>query len=295
MRVRLYGGGRLPYAPMMGNSDQRIGDKNEGASGSGGDGRWPSVWITGASSGLGREVALRLARSGCKVAASARGTEALAALVREAPGITAYPLDVTDRAAVQAAATAITAAQGPIDLALLSAGMFKPLSAARFSAETTAQVMALNHGGVCNCLEALLPGMMARGTGQIAILSSISGYGGLPKLGAYAASKSALNTLAESLAPELADAGVTLQLATPGYIATPLTEGNRLPMPFLMPLDRAVDTLMRGLQRRRFEIVFPWQMAILMKLYRRAPYWLYFWIARRFLRPPPRRTAPPQA
>ena len=253
---------------------------------------WASVWITGASSGLGRELALRLARRGCKVAVSARGADALAELAREAPGITAYPLDVTDRQAVLAAAESITRAQGPIDLAVLSAGIFKPLSVSRFSAEAAAQSMAVNHGGVCNCLEALIAPMTTRGAGQIAIVSSVSGYVGLPKLGAYGASKAALNNLAEAIAPELADKGVTLQLVTPGYIETPLTEGNRLPMPYLIPLDRGVNSLLRGLERRRFEIVFPWQMAVLMKLYRRAPYQLFFWIARTFLRPPSNRPGP---
>lgn len=257
-----------------------------------GDGKrmtWTSVWITGGSSGIGRELAIRMARRGIRVAISARSAEALAQVAASHPGITAYPLDVTDRQAAAETAARIAAAQGPIDLAVLSAGIFKPMGAGRFNAETAAQSMAINYGGICNALEALIPAMSARGSGQIALLSSVAGYCGLPKMCAYSPSKAAVNALAESLAPELEAKGIVLQLVTPGYIETHMTEGNPLSMPFLMPLDKAVDALEAGLARRRFEIVFPWQMAIMMKLYRRASYPLFFWIARTFLTPPPKR------
>lgn len=253
-------------------------------------GSWKSVWITGGSSGIGREFAIRLARRGVRVAVSARSSDDLEALAAAHPGITAYPLDVTDRQAVHDTAARIAAAQGPIDLAVLSAGIFQAMSARKFSAETTAKVMGINYGGICNALEALIPPMVERGDGQIALLSSVAGLAGLPKLSPYCASKAAINALAESLYTELTPKGVALSLVAPGYIETPMTQDNKMPMPFLIPLDRAVDRLEAGLVRRRFEITFPWNIAVLLKLYRRAPYPLFFWIARNFLMPPSRRS-----
>jgi len=246
------------------------------------------VWITGASSGLGRALATALARQGRIVVASARSKEtldAVAAECREGRGrIVAMPLDVTDRSAAAAAAESIEREVGMIDLAVLNAGTHKPDSAGDFDAGAVREILDLNLMGVVHGLEALLPRMMGRGRGQIAIVASLAGCCGLPYAAAYGASKAGLINLAESLRPELQRAGVKLQIVNPGFVRTPLTDRNDFPMPFLMELDDAVAAFLRGLASERFEIFFPRRLAYVLKLLRLLPYPLYFALTRRLLR-----------
>jgi NAD(P)-dependent dehydrogenase (short-subunit alcohol dehydrogenase family) len=239
------------------------------------------AWITGASSGIGRALALHLARDGWRVAASARNADALAALAAASPGIVPVPLDVTDERAVAAAVAAIEDAHGPIALAVLNAGTHEAMGAEDFSAAPLRRLIDLNLMGVANALAALLPRMRARRAGHIAVVASLAGYRGLPTAAAYGASKAAVIVLCEALKPDCDRLGITLQLVNPGFVATPLTARNRFTMPFLMPLERATAAFARGLRSRRFEIVFPWRFAMLMKLLRLLPYRLYFAVVRR--------------
>ena len=244
---------------------------------------WRCVWITGASTGIGREIALQLAAQGVTVAASARSRDKLDAM---GPGIHAYPLDVTDRAAMHAAARRIAAELGPVDLAIFAAGTYKPVTAAAFAAADFDQAMATNYIGVVNGLAALLPVMLAAGRGHLAWIASVAGYSGLPKASAYGPSKAALINLAESLKPELERSGVGLSLVNPGFVETPLTAQNDFRMPFLMnPADAARLTI-AGLAAGRFEIAYPLPFILIMKLARILPYWLYFPLALRFLLTP---------
>jgi len=245
------------------------------------------VWITGASTGLGRALALALAAEGRVVAASARSRDKLDALSAETEDLSgaihAVPLDVTDRAATAAAVAGIEDRFGPIGLAVLNAGTHVPDGAQDFSANTVRAVMELNLFGAVNGLEALLPRMMARGQGQVALVASLAGYRGLPSAASYGASKAALINMAESLRPELNRCGVTLQVVNPGFVKTPLTDRNTFPMPFLMDVDTAASALMRGLASERFEIVFPRRFAYVMKALRVLPYSWFFAVARRLL------------
>lgn len=247
---------------------------------------WKTAWITGASSGIGRALALALAREGVTVAASARSREALESLAAEAGNggarILPTPLDVTDRAAVTAAAeAAIRVFRGPPDLAVLNAGTYLPMSAADFDAARYREQVEINLMGTVHMLEALLPAYRAARRGHIAIVSSVAGYRGLPTSAAYGATKAALINLAESLKNELDRAGVKLQLVNPGFIKTPLTDKNDFKMPFLMPVDKAVARMIAGLQSNRFEITFPRRFTWQLKLLRLLPYRLYFAITRR--------------
>lgn len=242
------------------------------------------AWITGASSGIGRALALQLARDGWRVAVSARNAEALTALAAETTGIVAVPLDVTDEGAVARAVATIEAAHGPIALAVLNAGTHERMTAEDFSVATLRRLIDLNFMGVANALAALLPRMRARGTGHLAVVASLAGYRGLPTGGAYCASKAALIALCEALRPDCDRLGITLQVVNPGFVATPLTARNTFPMPFLMPVERATRAFARGLRGRRFEIVFPWRFAMLMKLARALPYRLYFALVKRATR-----------
>lgn len=240
------------------------------------------AWVTGASTGIGRALALRLARDGRRVVASARNAALLEALAGETGGrVIAAPLDVSDLAAVTALVDAIENSHGPIALAVLNAGTHLPLSADDFSAATVAKLIAVNVMGVANCLEALLPRCRARGAGHIAVVSSVAGYRGLPTAAAYGATKAALINMCESLKPDCDRLGIKLQLINPGFVETPLTDKNPFPMPFLMPVDKAVDRIVAGLAGGGFEITFPRRFTFMLKALRCLPYRLYFPLVRR--------------
>ncbi len=245
------------------------------------------VWITGASSGIGRALALRLADQGRFVVASARSADKLESLAAEAEPlagrIVAWPLDVTDAAAVAQAVPAIEAEHGAIAQAVLNAGSHTPMAAREFSSETLRKLVELNVFGAAHCLEALIPTMLARRAGRIAVVASVAGYCGLPTAGAYALTKGGLIHLCEALRPELAEAGVVLQVVNPGFVKTPLTDRNAFDMPFLMEVEDAARAFEKGLESDRFEIVFPAAMHWSMRLLRFLPYGLFFRITRRMI------------
>ncbi len=248
--------------------------------------RWRTAWITGASSGIGEAVAIAFARRGVKVAASARSADKLAELARAHPGIAPLPLDVLDLGAMQEAARSIAGTLGPIDLALFGAGVWEPMTARTFSAAKAAHSMAVNYQGIANGIEAVLPAMLERGQGHIALVASIAGYRGLPRAAAYGPTKAAVINLAEGLRNDLAARGVAISVINPGYVATPMTAGNKFPLPFIVPVEVAARKIIRGLERRKFEIAFPWQLVALMKLGRLMPNRMFFWYSRTFLAPP---------
>jgi NAD(P)-dependent dehydrogenase (short-subunit alcohol dehydrogenase family) len=247
---------------------------------------WRTAWITGASTGIGRALALELASHGVKVAASARSSDKLGELAGLAAGIAPLPLNVNDRSAIANAVRTIDATLGPIDLAVLNAGIWQPMTVKTFSAETAARSMAINYLGVVNGIEAVLPGMLERGRGHIAVMASIAGYRGMPLTAAYGPPKAALINLAETLRNQLIERGIRISVINPGYVATPMTSVNKFPMPFLISAEDAARRIVRGLQKGRFEIAFPWQLIAMAKLGRVLPYPLYFWYARTFLSPP---------
>lgn len=244
-----------------------------------------TAWITGASSGIGRALALRLARDGYRVAASARSVDELQALARESGGsIHAFPLDVTDRDAVHRVMSEIETALGPIDMAVFSAGTYARESISNFNADQLRQMVELNLMGTAYCLETIMPIMVARGKGRIGLLGSVSGYTGLPGGGVYGATKSALITLAEALHPGLAKKGVALSIINPGFVKTPLTDKNDFPMPFIVTSEEAADHIAKGMEAGKFEIAFSWKMVLLLKTLRLLPYSLYFKLTEKMLR-----------
>lgn len=234
---------------------------------------WKTAWITGASTGIGREIALQLAAAGVKVAASARSADKLAEL---GPGILAVPLDVTDAAACRAAVQLIEAQIGPIDLAVFGAGAYSPVAIDALDPGVFAQTMATNYMGVVNCLSATAPGMLARRRGHLSWIASVAGYVGLPKAAAYGPTKAALINLAESLYPEMKERGVAVSVINPGFVETPLTAQNDFPMPFLMKPEDAARRSLEGLARRRFEIAYPRRFVAILKAARALPYPVFF-------------------
>lgn len=241
-----------------------------------------TTWITGASSGIGAALAQRLAASGRSVVASARTLDALKTLEAAGAGrLRAAALDVTDAAACAAAVAAIEIESGPIDLAVLNAGSHMPMSADDFSVATTRRLIEVNLMGVVNCLAPALATMRARRSGHIAIVASVAGYGGLPTAAAYGPTKAALINMAQSLKLDCDRLGIKLQLVNPGFVKTPLTDRNEFPMPFLMPVEAAVDALIAGLASDRFEITFPRRFAVMLKAINLLPYAAYFAAIRR--------------
>ncbi|MBI1245243.1 MAG: SDR family NAD(P)-dependent oxidoreductase [Alphaproteobacteria bacterium] len=240
------------------------------------------VWITGASSGIGRALALNLAAAGKRVVASARRADALEALAREAGGsISVLPLDTTDAAACENAVAWIEAEMGPLALAILNAGTHVPTPASEFAVAPVRRLVETNLMGTVNCLAPALAAMRQRKHGHIALVASVAGYGGLPTASAYGATKAALINMCESLKPECEALGVKLQLVSPGFVRTPLTDKNPFPMPFLMDAADAAAEIARGLASDKFEIVFPRRFAIMLKVLNMLPYGLYFRLVRR--------------
>lgn len=248
--------------------------------------QWRTAWVTGASSGIGRALVVALVERGVKVAASARSADKLAELAREHPGIAPLPLDVTDSAAMAQAARSVAGTLGPVDLAVFSAGLGEPMSAHNFSAAKAARAIAVNYQGIVNGIEAVLPSMLERGSGHIAMVASVGGYRGMGPMAAYGPSKAAVINLAEALHNDLAARGVNVSVINPGFVDTPMTRGNKVPMPWIISAEDAAGRIIRGLQKGRFEIAFPWPMVTLMKLGRVMPYGAFFWFSRNFLAPP---------
>jgi hypothetical protein len=237
------------------------------------------AWITGASSGIGEAVALRLAAQGWTVAASARSADKLAALAARATGpgrILAVPLDVTDLEATRRTVSELEAAHGAVALAILNAGTYKADGAKNFDIEAFRETYELNVMGTANCLDAVMQGMIGRRAGHIAVVSSVAGYRGLPRSLAYGSSKAALINLTESLKLDLERYGVKVQLVNPGFIRTPLTDKNDFPMPFLMEVGDAADRLVAELKGDGFEITFPRRFTWMLQRLRCLPYPLYF-------------------
>jgi short-subunit dehydrogenase len=242
---------------------------------------WRTAWITGGSSGLGRELALRLAREGVRVAVSARSGEKLAELTAGRPNLLAVPLDVSDRAAVAQAHRRIVAEFGSLDLAVLNAGVWHPMKATEYDADRAVQSMAVNYFGIVNALDVLIPSMTAAGRGHLGLVASVAGYRGLPMAAAYAPSKAAVISLAEVLRSELSRHGIVVSLVNPGFVETPMTSVNAFPMPFILKADDAADRIYAGLVRGRFEIAFPWQLVAMMKALRVMPNAMFLRIAAR--------------
>lgn len=244
---------------------------------------WGNVWITGASSGIGRELACQISREAEHVAISARTAEALIALEQDLSGVSAYPLDVTISKDTETRVQQIIANHGPIDLAVLNAGYWKLMPADKLDLKAIQRCVDVNYLGVVRGIAALLPSMLARGQGHIAIVASIAGYRGLPNSTAYGPTKAALINLAETMKVELAPKGITISLVNPGFVDTPMTRDNPFPMPGIMTASDAAAAMLAGLKRKRYEIIFPTAFGYTMKSLRLLPNALFFWLITKFV------------
>lgn len=239
-----------------------------------------SVWLVGASSGIGLATAHALHAQGARVFVSARNAQALDAFVATHPGAQALPLDVADDAAVQAAAQRVLAA-GPLDLVLYCAGYFKELRGTGFDLAQMLRHNQVNYVGALHVLDAVLPDFVARRAGHVSLVSSVAGYRGLPTSLAYGPTKAALINLAEALYLDLTGCGIGVSLVCPGFVETPLTARNGFRMPALISPEQAAREILRGWRRGRFEIDFPKRFTCWMKALRLLPHGAYFAIVRK--------------
>jgi NAD(P)-dependent dehydrogenase (short-subunit alcohol dehydrogenase family) len=244
------------------------------------------AWVTGASSGIGRQVAMDLAAKGFTVIATARRSDELAtlALAAKGPGrIIVAPCDATDTDAMAALVAKIIATYGLIALAFLNVGINLADRDNPFEATKGWATFEGNVKSVANGIDPLIRHMRDIGHGQIAINASIAGYVGIAGAGYYGASKAALIHLAETLRMQLTPEGITIQVVSPGFVGTALTAGAPIPMPFLMSVEEASRRIVAGLGTTRFEITFPRRLSWFLKLLRILPYWAYFPLGSTFL------------
>ncbi|MCA1629709.1 MAG: SDR family NAD(P)-dependent oxidoreductase [Acidobacteria bacterium] len=237
------------------------------------------VLITGASSGIGRALAVELGKRGASTGLLARRADSLREVAREveAAGGRALvlPADVKDAASVRAAADELRAEFGAIDVLVANAGVGVLTDDPARLGEQVAETIEINLIGAANSAGAVLPEMIARGEGQLVAISSLASYRGLPKSGAYCASKAAMNALFESLRIDLKGTGVAVTIIKPGFIKTPLTAGREAQMPYLLELDDATRKILRAIEARRTAYAFPWQLASIVRLARFFPDSLY--------------------
>jgi short-subunit dehydrogenase len=242
------------------------------------------VLITGASSGIGRALAVRIGRHGAKLGLIARRSEVIDEVVCEVEAAggkaLALPADVQDADSISAAANKLRANLGPIDVLIANAGIGPTRDAANFSAAEVSDVINVNVIGASNSVAAVIPEMVERGSGQLVAISSLAAYRGLPRSAAYCASKAAVSAFFESLRLDLEPRGIVVTIIHPGFIKTPLTQGRDAQMPFLMELDDAVRKMVWAIEKRRKRYSFPWQLATIVRAGMLMPIWMYDKISR---------------
>jgi hypothetical protein len=236
----------------------------------------PLVFITGASSGIGQALAARYAGAGWRLALVARRTAEVEAWARAAglspERFAVYGADVADIDRIVGAGRACIAAQGVPDVVIANAGISIGIDTAeREDLDVLRDTLATNNVGMAATFHPFLKPMRERGAGTLVGVASVAAIRGLPGHGAYCASKAGVVAYCESLRGECRGSGVRVVTLVPGYIATPLTAGNRYPMPFLMPAQAFADRAFRAIAAGASYRVIPWPMAIVAKLLRMLP------------------------
>ncbi|MGB6241792.1 MAG: SDR family NAD(P)-dependent oxidoreductase [Castellaniella sp.] len=249
------------------------------------DWRGKRVWLIGASSGIGRALAVLLHARGAQVCVSARQQDLLDAFGREHPGSQALALDVTDAQAVTSATQQILAG-GALDLVCYCAGHYRPMSVETLDLAELLQHQRVNVTGALQVLCAVVPALLqAADAGRaphLSLIASVAGWRGLPQSLAYGPTKAALINLAESLYLDLHPKGVGVSLINPGFVDTPLTAQNQFSMPALLTPEQAAQAIVRGWEQGKFELHFPKRFTAVLKLMRCLPYRWYFPLVHRF-------------
>ena len=239
-----------------------------------------NIWITGASSGIGKALAIKFATDGWQVAASARRENLLQDLNKTNSNIHSFPLDVKDEAQAKKVFENIIEKFQTVDICIFCTGIHDPESEKKLSGKKIREIMETNFFGTLNCIMAVNSYFRERENGHISIVSSVAAYRGFPAASGYCASKSALTSLAESLYFDFKRHNVRVSVVSPGFIKTPMTDKNKFPMPMIRSPEYAAEKMFIGLTKKNvFEIHFPVAFTMLMKLLKIMPNWLYFMIA----------------
>ena len=235
------------------------------------------IWITGASSGIGKALAIKFAEKGWTVAASARRENLLEDLNKFNQNIYSFPLDVTEIENCKLVANKIIEKFGGINICVFGTGMHDPKSEKKFNLNKIREIMEVNYFGTMNSINSIYEYFSEKKNGQISIISSVAGYRGLPAAGAYCASKAALTSYAESLNFDMQMKNVKVSLISPGFIKTPMTDQNDFPMPMIKSPEFAANEIFKGLtEKKSFEIHFPKAFTYFLKFLQILPSSIYF-------------------
>ena len=235
------------------------------------------IWITGASSGIGKALSIKFAQEGWIVAASARREGLLQELTKINQNIHSFPLDVTNPEQCKKIFEEIKKKFNNIEISIFGTGIHDPNSEKRFNLEKIREIMEVNYFGTMNSINSVYDYYNDKKGGQISIISSVAGYRGLPAAGAYCASKSALTSFTESLRFEMMRKNVRVSLVSPGFIKTPMTDQNDFPMPMIKSPEFAAEQIYIGLTKKTgFEIHFPKAFTFILKFLRILPNSIYF-------------------
>ena len=241
-----------------------------------------NIWITGASSGIGKALAIKFSTEGWHVAASARRENLLQDLNKTNSNIHSFPLDVIDEPRAKKVFQDILLKFQTIDICVFCTGIHDPDAEKKLSTEKIREIMETNFFGTLNCIMAVNSYFREKKSGHIAVVSSVAAYRGLPAASGYCASKSALTSLAESLYFDFKRYNVKVSVISPGFVKTPMTDKNKFPMPMIKSPEYAAKKIFIGLTKKNvFEIHFPIAFTIMMKLLKIMPNWLYFFIVGR--------------
>ena len=237
-----------------------------------------NVWITGASSGIGKAVAEKFASEGWKVAVSARRKEILEEMAAN-DNIFSFPLDVTNSSEINRVFKEILNQFEDLDICLFSSGTYDPKNEKSIDSEKIKNVINVNFFGVVDSVKSVEDFFKERKSGHISIVSSIAGYRGLPNSSGYGPSKAALTNFTESIYFDFKKHNVRVSLISPGFIKTPLTDKNEFSMPFLKTSSYAAEKIYLGLiKSNSFEVHFPKQLTLTLKFLRILPYKLYLFL-----------------
>jgi short-subunit dehydrogenase len=240
-----------------------------------------TIWITGASSGIGEATAIKFAKEGWKVIVSARRVELLEKLSVD-ENIFSYPLDVTDSDKAKDVFKKIIDDHGHVDLCIFSSGTYERNSEKELDVQNIKHVIEVNFLGVINCVSAVEKYYKEKRQGVISIVSSTAGYRGLPNSTAYGPAKAALINLAESLYLDFQRYDVRVCLVSPGFIKTRLTDKNTFKMPFLKTTQYAAEQIYHGLiNKNSFEIAFPRSLFLILKFFKILPNGIYLYLIRK--------------
>ena len=238
------------------------------------------AWITGGSTGMGRQLSLDLAREGWTVAVTARDEDPIDSLIEETSGlrgkVLSFPCDVTNEKRMAGTVDRIESEAGPIALAVFNAGNYLPVYGEDLDLDKFRKTYDLNVFGILHGLIPLVGRMQSRGRGHVVMIGSVTSYFGWPTAAAYGASKAAVNSMAEALRYDFEKMNIRIQVMNPGFVDTPLTAKNEFDMPAMMPVDKAVARMMKGIKSGAFEVTFPRRFTWGLKFLRLMPQFIRF-------------------